>query len=85
MTKELQVEIISPNGKLFLGNCNMVVIPGTEGEIGVMYGHELILARLKQGEIAIYNQNQNVTKKLEISGGFAKLLKDDRLLILVDG
>ncbi|MDA0901849.1 MAG: hypothetical protein O3B09_00350 [Proteobacteria bacterium] len=86
MSKEIKVEIISPEGSLFEGSGTMVVIPSVNGEMGILHGHELVLARLKEGKISIFNGEKNLIKELEITtGGFAKLIKEDRLLILVDG
>ncbi len=45
--KELQVEIISPQGYLFNGSCNQVTIPSVQGEMGVMADHEAVLVMLK--------------------------------------
>ena len=85
MSKEIQVEIISPEGSLFEGTGTMVVIPSVNGDMGILHGHELVLARLQEGKVSIFNGDKKITKELEVTGGFAKLIKENRLLILVDG
>ena len=43
----LSLEIISPSGIIFKGDCHMAVIPSVSGEIGVMHGHEAAIASLQ--------------------------------------
>ncbi len=78
----LHLEIISPTGVLFKGVCHMVVIPSVEGNIGIMHGHESIMAALQSGQIAIYDDKQNIIKTFEIESGFAEQSLE-KLLILV--
>ncbi len=60
----------------------MVVIPSVEGDIGVMHGHESIMVTLKAGQIAIYDNKQNVVKTFDIENGFAEQ-SAEKFLILV--
>ena len=83
MNKELHVEIISPEGYLFNGNCNMVVVPAYGGEMGIMAGHEAILSSLIPGVISIHNEKQNVVKEFQVSSGTLQI-QGSKLLILVD-
>jgi len=83
MSKELQVEIISPDGYLFDGDCYLVSIPSVEGDIGVMSNHESVLARLRDGTIAIFDNQQNILKEFPVSSGFAQIF-DNKLLVLID-
>ena len=59
---KLNLEIISPTGVVFKGECQMAVVPSAAGEIGVMYGHESVIASLKDGCIAIYDEKENLIK-----------------------
>jgi F-type H+-transporting ATPase subunit epsilon len=83
MHKELQVEIISPEGFLFSGSCHLVTIPSVEGEIGFMADHESALAGLKEGKIAIFDAYQNILKEFSVTSGFAEMF-GNKLLVLVD-
>jgi F-type H+-transporting ATPase subunit epsilon len=82
MSHSLHLEIISPTGVLFKGACHMVVIPSIEGDIGVMHGHESIMVTLKAGQIAIYDDKQNITKTFDVENGFAEQ-SAEKFLILV--
>lgn len=81
---DLKVEIISAEGLLFKGNCNMAVVPSSSGDIGFMAGHETVLSSLREGEIMIYDLNQAIIKSIKIVSGFAEMQGSDHLSILVD-
>ena len=81
---DLNLEIISPTGVVFKGLCSMAVLPAADGEIGVMNGHETVVAMLKAGQITVYDEKQNVIKTIAVESGFAEMQKKDRLLVLVD-
>jgi F-type H+-transporting ATPase subunit epsilon len=80
----LNLEIISPKGILFQGECFMTTVPSVEGEMGVMFGHESVIAALKAGVITIYDDKQAIVKTIEINGGFAEVQNNKKLLVLVD-
>lgn len=70
----LQLEIISPMEIIFKGEVVMAVLPGEEGEFGVIDHHQAVISQLKKGVISIYdNTNGSGTPKtFSISGGFAQ-------------
>jgi F-type H+-transporting ATPase subunit epsilon len=80
---ELKVEIISPKGYLFNDKCYLVTIPAVEGQIGVMENHEAVLANLIEGNITIFDSNNNSLKEIPVKSGFAEVF-DNKLLVLVD-
>jgi F-type H+-transporting ATPase subunit epsilon len=81
---DLNLEIIAPTGVIFKGSCHMAVVPSVDGEIGVMYGHETIVAMLKAGQISVYDNKQNVVKTFAVESGFAEMQGAEKLLVLVD-
>lgn len=83
MIKELHVEIISPEGVLFNGNCSLATIPSADGEMGIMADHEAVLSSLKPGQISIGDDKQNIIKEFSVNSGFAEMF-DNKLLILID-
>lgn len=79
----LNIEIISPSGVLFKGMGYLATIPAFDGEMGIMRGHETVVATLQAGKIEIYDEKQNLIKALDVVGGFAKQ-NAEGLLVLVD-
>lgn len=80
----LNLEIISIHGVVFEGECNMAVVPSVEGDIGVMYGHESLIAKLREGQIMIFDDKQNVVKEIAVKGGLAEMHGAETLSVLVD-
>lgn len=81
--KALHVEIISPAGFVFDGYCHMATIPTTNGDLGIMKNYEPTLSRLREGKIDIYNNKEEITKSIKVTGGFAQNT-EDKLIVLVD-
>ena len=80
----LNLEIISPQGLVFKGQCAMAVVPTAAGEIGVMHGHEVVISSLEEGKISVYDDKQNITNSFDVHSGFAEMHGVDRLVILLD-
>ncbi len=81
--KELHIEIISPEGYLFQGNCYLATIPAAEGEMGLMADHEAVLTSLKEGKVAILDDKNNILKEYVVHSGFAEMF-NNKLLVLID-
>jgi F-type H+-transporting ATPase subunit epsilon len=71
---QLHVEIVSPEGSVLSANADGVEFRGTEGELGILPGHTLLLTALDTGELRIY-QGQKVQVFL-VAGGFAQVHPD---------
>lgn len=80
----LSVEIVSPQGIIFKGDCHLVVVPASSGELGLMSDHEAIITDLQEGKIEIFNEQESSIKSFEIKGGFAEINNNKKLSILVD-
>ena len=52
---------------------HMVVVPGIEGEFGVMAGHAPFMTTLKDGEIEVYSTAGAEPEKIAVTGGFAEV------------
>ena len=84
MANNLNLEIISLKGVVLKCDCNMAVVPSIEGELGIMYGHESVIAKLKIGQITVFDDKQNILKQIEVSGGYAEMHGADKLSVLID-
>lgn len=58
---ELAVSIVSANNEVWSGTASMVVARTTEGEIGILPGHEPMLAILASGEVRVTTEGRSVT------------------------
>jgi F-type H+-transporting ATPase subunit epsilon len=66
------LEIVSPEKLLLSRNVDMVVIPASEGDIGVLEGHSPMIVMLRGGTIDLYDGDK-VTDRLFVSSGFAEI------------
>ncbi len=74
MTASLQTfnfELVSPERKLISEPAKMVVVPGEEGDFGVLPGHSALVASIRPGVIEVYAADQGQPKRIFITGGFA--------------
>tara|TARA_B100000686_G_C16602567_1_gene869438 strand:+ start:683 stop:1081 length:399 start_codon:yes stop_codon:yes gene_type:complete len=80
MSEEFKVEIINPD-KLFISKDNVteVVVPGYEGDMGILKDHISIISFLKPGIIKILEKNEE--EKYYIEDGIMEF-KDNSLSIL---
>jgi F-type H+-transporting ATPase subunit epsilon len=61
----------------------MVVVPGTEGEFGVMANHAPVMTTLKDGQLAVYRTAGAQPEMIRVSGGFAEV-GDQGLTVLAE-
>lgn len=74
MAATLQFELVSPERKLASEAVAMVVVPGVEGDFGVLPGHAPMMSTILPGIIEIYaNEGTTPSARYEIDGGFAEV------------
>lgn len=76
------LEIISPERLLLARPVSMVVIPGTEGDLGVLPGHSQMITSLRGGLIDLY-EDDKLVDRFFVSGGFAQIT-EERCTVLAD-
>lgn len=74
LPKQLTLEIVTPERPVVRETVDEVVLPGTEGEIGVLPGHTPLLTTLKVGPLWFRQGEQRMY--LAIAHGFAEVLPD---------
>ena len=78
----LALEIVSPEKLLVSESVDMVVIPASEGDIGVLPEHSRMIVLLRGGEVILYTGEQ-ITARYFVTGGFAEIT-EDRCTVLAD-
>ena len=68
---KVEFELVTPARLLFSEPVDMVVVPGSEGDFGVLAGHTPVLTTVRPGTIDIHDGGE-VTKRLFVEGGFAE-------------
>jgi F-type H+-transporting ATPase subunit epsilon len=84
MAEKLQFELVSPEKLLLAEAVAMVVVPGGEGNFGVLPGHTLLISTVRPGVIDVYADEPNaVSERIFVSGGFAEVTPE-RCTVLAD-
>ena len=77
----LHLEIVTPEKRSFEGDIDSVVIPGSEGEFGVLPHHIPLMTQIKPGELVVTANGKK--EYLAVGEGFATV-NNDRVNILTD-
>ena len=84
MADKLQFELVSPEKLLLSELVGMVVVPGTEGNFGVLPGHALFISTVRPGVIDVYEDGMpTVTERIFVAGGVAEVTPE-RCTVLAD-
>ncbi|MEA3053016.1 MAG: F-type H+-transporting ATPase subunit epsilon [Sphingomonadales bacterium] len=71
---DLHFELVTPERLVRSEEVFMVVVPGTEGDFGVLAGHAPYMSTLRNGDIAIYRGSMADTpERIAVEGGFAEV------------
>jgi F-type H+-transporting ATPase subunit epsilon len=71
---ELQLNIISPEKKIFSGMVSSVVIPGIQGQFGVYPDHAPLISSLQEGSITC--SVGGTEQSIEVKGGIAEVIQN---------
>ena len=80
---DFHFELVTPDKLVRSEDVYMVVVPGSEGDFGVMAGHAPVMTTLKDGELAVYKTAGAAPEKITVSGGFAEV-GDNGLAVLAE-
>ena len=81
MADELMLEIVTPEKMTFSGKVEEVTIPGTEGEFGVLRGHEAFLSSVDIGELNFVQDNKKT--HYAVNTGYAEVTAN-KVTILIE-
>ena len=80
---DLRFELVTPEKLVMADDVHMVVVPGSEGQFGVMAGHAPFMSTLRDGELAVYRSAGAQPELIRVSGGFAEV-SDRGLTVLAE-
>jgi len=78
-----KLEILTPNGEIFNGNVISVVLPGEEGEFGVLARHSSMTTLLTSGVVDVEKEDKSV-EAIVINWGVVQV-DEEKVIILVEG
>ena len=68
----LRFELVTPAKLVRSEDVHMVVVPGTEGDFGVLEGHAPVMSTIRDGAIQVYRTEGAQPENIEVRGGFAE-------------
>ncbi len=77
----LQLEIVTPERSAFADEVDMVIVPGIEGQLGILPHHTRLISALGTGELRI--KQAGTEQIMLISGGFVEV-RPDKVVIMAD-
>ncbi len=70
---DIHFELVTPERAVLSTDAHMVVVPGSEGDMGILAGHAPVMTTIRDGEIRVYSNPTTVVQRITIAGGFAEV------------
>lgn len=69
----LHFELVTPAALVRSEDVYMVVVPGGEGDFGVLEGHAPVMSTIRDGALQVYKTDGATPEEIHIQGGFAEV------------
>ena len=79
----ISFDLVSPENLVFSEEVGMIIVPGKDGDFGVLPGHSKLMSSLRPGRIMIYSEDKKLLKSFFVSGGFAEV-NPEKCIILAE-
>lgn len=73
MADRVQFELVTPERLVLSTEVEMVVVPGTEGNFGVLPGHSPLISTIRPGMIDIYETRPTISERIFVVSGIAEV------------
>ena len=77
----LQLEIVTPERRAYTDEVDMVIVPGIDGQLGILPHHTRLITALGTGELRI--KKGGTEQSMLISGGFVEV-RSDKVIVMAD-
>ena len=76
--------LVSPENLVFNGQVGMIIVPGKDGDLGILPGHSKVISSLRPGRVMVYGEDKNLLKSFFVSGGFAEINSEKCIVLAED-
>ena len=76
-------DLVSPENLILNDEVGMIIIPGKDGDFGVLPGHSKVMSSLRPGRVMVYGEDKNLLKAFFVSGGFAEV-NPEKCIVLAE-
>ena len=80
----ISFDLVSPEQLLFNDEAGMIIVPGKDGDIGILPRHSKVLSSLRPGRIMVYGESKNLLKSFFVAGGFVEI-NPEKCIVLAEG
>ena len=79
----ISFDLVSPENLIFNDDVGMIIIPGKDGDLGVLPGHSKVMSSLRPGRVMVYGEDKNLLKSFFVSAGFAEI-NPEKCIVLAE-
>jgi F-type H+-transporting ATPase subunit epsilon len=79
----ISFDLVSPENLIFNDEVEMVIVPGKDGDLGILPGHSKVMSSLRRGRVMVYGEGKNLLKSFFVSGGFAEI-NPEKCIVLAE-
>ena len=79
----ISFDLVSPENLIFNDEVGMIILPGKDGDFGVLPGHSKVMSSLRPGRVMVYGEDKNLLKAFFVSGGFAEV-NPEKCIVLAE-
>ena len=79
----ISFDLVSPENLIFNDKVGMIIVPGKDGDLGILPGHSKVISTLRPGRVMIYGEDKNLIKSFFVSGGFAEI-NPEKCIVLAE-
>ena len=79
----ISFDLVSPENLIFNDEAGMIIVPGKNGDLGVLPGHSKVMSSLRPGRVMVYGEDKNLLKAFFVSGGFAEV-NPEKCIVLAE-
>ena len=69
----VRFELVTPAKLVRSEDVHMVVVPGAEGDFGVLEGHAPLMSTVRDGALKVYRAENGTPEEIVVHGGFAEV------------
>jgi len=80
----ISFDLVSPEQLLFNDEAGMIIVPGKDGDIGVLPRHSKVLSSLRPGRVMVYGESKDLLKSFFVAGGFVEI-NPEKCIVLAEG
>jgi len=79
----ISFDLVSPENLIFNDDVGTIIVPGKDGDLGVLPGHSQVMSSLRPGRVMVYSEDKNLVKSFFVSGGFAEI-NPEKCIVLAE-